>query len=105
VLGAVLALGTLLFAAGCSNPEAGPISREDYIDLYVRILQAADAAPDTLAASDSARRILAERGVTEDDLMEFAQRYVEDPSELARIWEEIEDRLKQPADTAAGSSS
>ncbi|NIS00632.1 MAG: hypothetical protein GWN99_06085 [Gemmatimonadetes bacterium] len=103
MLGVVLALGTLLAAVGCPDREPGPISREEYIDAYVRILRAAEAAPDTAAASDSARRILAERGLTEDDLMEFAESYVEDPTELARIWEKIEERLKQPADTGAGS--
>lgn len=99
VLGALLALGTLLFAAGCSGGPPGPITREAYVDLYVQILRAADAAPDSIAARDSARRILAEHGVTNDDLMEFAQRYVDDPTALAGIWEEIEERLKQPRDT------
>ena len=97
VLGTTLVLGTLLAFAACKAQEKGPITREDYIDLYVRILTAADGATDSTAATDSANRILTERGVSEDDLLEFAERLSQDPQALADIWGEIEARLKEPA--------
>lgn len=96
MFGAVLALGTLLSLTACQPPDGTELTREQYVDLYVRILRAADAARDSVAASDSARRILEEQGFSEDDLLQFAERYVDDPQTLADIWGEIEQRLQQP---------
>ncbi|HSG81213.1 MAG TPA: hypothetical protein VLC48_03110 [Gemmatimonadota bacterium] len=96
MLGATLALGTLLSLQACPSEQYGGLSREEYIDLYVSILRAADAAPDSTAASDSALRILIERGYTEDDLLDFANRYATDAQTLADMWTEIEERLKAP---------
>ena len=96
VLGAALALGTLLSLEACGRERETTISRERYVDVYVRILRAAEAARDSSAATDSARRILQERGLSEDDLVEFARQYVEEAAVLAEIWGEIETRLKEP---------
>jgi hypothetical protein len=98
VLGASLALGTLLFGAGCSPGEEAGISREEYIDVYVQILLAAEEARDSVHATNLANAILEDRGLTEDDLLEFSNRYVDDPEELSNIWGEIEDRLRAPVE-------
>jgi hypothetical protein len=97
VLGAVLALSTLLAVAACRpGLRQSSISREEYVDLYVEILLAADEAPDSAAASDSARAILERHGLSEDVLFEFAQSYADDPDYLASAWQEIENRLRNP---------
>lgn len=94
---AALALVVLLVLQACRPAtEQTRIGREEYIAIYVEILRAADAAPDSLAASDSARAILARRGVGEGDLLEFARHYAEDPEYLADVWLEIETRLRNP---------
>lgn len=94
-----MALGTLLSLAACpADRSTGGLTREQYVDLYVSILRAADAARDSVAATDSARRILAEHGFTEDDLLQFADRYASEPQTLTDIWAEIERRLQQPAE-------
>jgi hypothetical protein len=98
VLGTTLVLGALLPFPSCDAQEEGPITREEYIDLYVRILTAGEAARDSVAATDSANRILTERGLTDEDLLEFAERLSHDPQALADIWGEIEARLKEPAE-------
>ena len=98
-LGAVLALGALLSFAACADGEPGAgteLSRQEYVDTYVEILLAADLAEDSVAASDSARAILARRGLTEYDLLDFAQNLDEDPEQLAEIWQEIENRIRHP---------
>ncbi len=106
-----MALGTLLSLAACPATQNGGMSRDEYIDAYVRILRAADAAPDSTAASDSALRILTELGHSEEDLLGFANRYASDPQTLADIWTEIEERLKSPPeeeaseDEAAGAAN
>ena len=98
VLGAVLALGTLLTSSAC-RPEsapADPLSREDYIDLYVEILRVADESPDSMTASERALAILAQRGVSEEDLLAFARNHSHDPKYLVELWSEIEERLRNP---------
>jgi len=104
VLGAVLVLGTLLTSASCrrESAPADPISREDYIDLYVEILRVADESPDSVTASERALAILTRRGVSEEDLLAFARNHRDDPEYLVELWSEIEERLRnpEPADTA-----
>ncbi|UCC82373.1 MAG: hypothetical protein JSW46_15510 [Gemmatimonadota bacterium] len=94
-----MALGALLSFAACRNGEDDQqigIGRQEYVDTYVEILQAAEVAEDSVAATEAARAILARRGLTEDDLLEFGRRYSEDPEYLAEVWEEIEERLREP---------
>jgi hypothetical protein len=98
-LGAILALGALLSVDACGRDgpdQALGISRQEYVDTYVEILLAAQVAEDSVAASESARAILARRGLTEDDLLEFGRRHMDDPEYLAEVWTEIEERLREP---------
>jgi hypothetical protein len=99
-----LVLGTLLASAACrrESAPADPISRQDYIDLYVEILRVADESPDSVTASERALAILTQRGVTEHDLLTFARNHADDPEYLAELWSEIEERLRnpEPADSA-----
>ncbi len=96
VLWAALALSTLLFLSACRSEVKTAMSREDYVQLYVEILLAADAALDSVAASDSARAILARREYKEDDLLDFARAHADDPGYLSNVWLEIETRLRNP---------
>lgn len=94
-----MTLSALLALAACGDGAADGqpgISRQEYIDTYVEILLAADVAEDSVAATEAARAILARRGLTEGDLLEFGHRYREDPEYLAEVWSEIEERLKEP---------
>ena len=97
MLGGTSTLGTLLVLAACQetiNPP--PISREQYIDTYVEILLAADEEPDSVAASERAKEILERRGITQEELMAYAEHYIDDPEHLAEVWMEIETRLRYP---------
>ena len=98
-LGVVLALGALLSFPACRDGEPQhetAISRQEYVDTYVEILLAAELAEDSIAATESARAILARRGLTEDDLLEFGRRHTDDPEYLAEVWSEIEERIRYP---------
>lgn len=97
----VFALGTLLAFQACTSPEPRPgLTRERYIATYVELLRAVAAAPDTIAAADSATAVLQRRDVTEEELLDFARRRAEDPQYLSGVWLEIESRLRAPPDTA-----
>jgi hypothetical protein len=111
VLWAVLVPGTLLFSSACRSEPQTAMSRGEYIQLYVDILTAADAARDSVAASDSARAILARHGFSEDDLLAFARAHADDPGYLSLVWLDIETRLRNPpgsdslADETAGKAT
>jgi hypothetical protein len=97
VLGVLMALGTLSLVSACKQGSvADPISREEYIDVYVQILQAAAEEPDSVAATERAREILASHGVSEDDLLTFARNHADNAEYLVEIWSEIENRLRNP---------
>ncbi len=96
VLGVVSALSTLLFSACQNSIGSPPISREEYIETYVEILLAADEEPDSIAASKRAQEILDRRGITQEELLGYAEHYVDDPEHLAEVWMEIETRLRYP---------
>lgn len=91
----MLALGTPMSAACGGRQPAGPISEEQYVEIYVEILRAADEAADSIAASKRATEILAKHGVSQDDLLKFA-RLNSDADYLAEVWLEIENRLRNP---------
>jgi hypothetical protein len=103
-----LGLNATLFLSAChSTTEEGMVSREEYVEVYVELLRAADAAPDSFAASDSARRILAAHGLTEEDLLDYVRSHADDPDHLAEAWRKIEEQLRapEPEDTAAGGDT
>jgi len=97
VLGATVALSTLLLLSACKRTvDRPPISREEYVEAYVEILQATDEEPDSVAASRRAQEILDRRGITQEELLGYAKHYAEDPEYLAQVWQEIESRLSEP---------
>ena len=99
------ALGTLLLFCACKdtiNPP--PFGREQYIEIYVEILRAADEEADSIAASKRAEEILARHGVTQEELLAYAEHYIDEPEHLAEVWLEIETRLRnpEPEDSTSG---
>jgi len=99
VLGVISTLGTLLFFTACSDTiDPPPMSREQYIEVYVEIINAADEEPDSIAASQRAQEILERRGITQDELLAYAEHYIDDPELLAEVWFEIESRIRNPED-------
>lgn len=86
----------MLTSQSCkATTERTEISRAEYIDTYVEILRAASGAADSAQASERAREILRQRGLSEDDLLLFAEQHAEDPAYLADVWMEIERKLRQ----------
>jgi hypothetical protein len=106
VLRAALALRTLAFCSACQR-RAGepPITRDKYVEVYVQILRAGDEARDSFEAKIRAVEIMDLRDVTQQELLDFARFYADDPEYLVSVWQEIEDRLKAPvvADSAAAA--
>jgi hypothetical protein len=89
----LLILLVLATVSGCGrDPERGyaTIPRERFIETNVALRQIDRAAPE----ADSLRaEVLAEHGVTEEDLRAFVIARSERPGELAAVWDEIRQRL------------
>lgn len=104
-----MVVGTLLAFAACQGDSspADPISREEYIDIYVEILRIADESPDSVVGSERALAILAKHGVSEEELLSFARNHIDDPQYLVEVWSEIEERLRnpEPADSVEAKES
>jgi hypothetical protein len=88
-----LVLLVLTTTFGCvRDPERGyaTIPRERFIETNVALRQIDRAAPE----ADSLRaEVLAEHGVTEEDLRAFVTARSDRPGELAAVWDEIRQRL------------
>jgi hypothetical protein len=107
-----LVLGAALAAAACggdsSKPAAkGAIDRETFIATYVE-LRAVTIRSDSFAISDAQRAdVLARHGVTEAQLLGFAELHGQDVPFMRSVWDEVEARLDAqrvlPADGGAGA--
>lgn len=86
----------LLATFGCGDGPSDrelAVSRARFIDTYVDLrVEALRADPETL--TDSARAtVLARHGVTEEELLDFAEAMGGDLEYMRDVWNEIEARL------------
>lgn len=92
------ALGAALLAAACGRDgpvraAKGGIDRETFIATYVD-LRAVTIRGDSFAISDAQRaEVLARTGVTEAELLAFAELHGEDVPFMRSVWDEVEARL------------
>ena len=110
-LAAALLLVATPLLHGCDDlPASGDVlDRETFIETYVDLRHAALASPDgeiDAAARDS---VLALHGVTEEELLAFAEAHGRDVDYVREIWTEVESRLddiqldpEEEPDTAPG---
>lgn len=94
----------LLAAAGCEEegaPAETTIGREVFVETYValRVAQLRGSAGDPLPAEDR-ERVLAENGVTEQELLTFAEVHGSDVTFMERLWEDVEKRLEEVRNAA-----
>ena len=94
----------LLLACGDGAAPEGLIDREVFIATWVDLRTAALTTGDPLPDAQRTR-VLAENGVTEDELLGFVDAYGSDPKLMAEVWTEIERRQRPPADSAVASDS
>jgi hypothetical protein len=95
------------FNTGCGGGEdvpPGTLDREAFVGVMVELRMAALKQPNaTLTPADRAR-ILQDHGVTEEELITFAQVRGDDPAFMAEVWREIEQRLNVPIDSAGAET-
>ncbi len=94
-----LTLGLLLSSLACggsqSNLPAGDlIEPEDFIATYVDLRAAALITEDGQVTEVGRSDVLDHHGISEEDLISFAEAYGEDLTFMQEIWNEIELRLE-----------
>lgn len=107
-LATLAALALLLGMAGCEGATPGSgdddaIDRETFIDVQVE-LELAQERPGTPPATER-ERILAEHGLSDEELRAFIEVHGSDDDYMQDVWEEvdrrvIEERGAAPADTS-----
>lgn len=101
---AAAVVAAVLAACGGDGPPAAAIDRVTFVDAWVDLRVAALTAGGPLA--DSARdRVLREHGVTEDDLLAFADAVGSDPEYMLGVWTDVEERMRALSDSAAAADS
>ena len=95
----LLTLGLLLSSLACggsqSNLPAGDlIEPEDFIATYVDLRAAALITEDGQVTEVGRSEVLDHHGISEEDLISFAEAYGEDLTFMQEIWNEIELRLE-----------
>ncbi len=94
-----LTLGILLSSLACGGsqsnlPEGDLIEPEDFIETYVDLRAAALITEDGQVTEVGRSEVLDRHGISEEDLISFAQANGEDLIFMQEIWNEIELRLE-----------
>ena len=86
-------LATALVAGACETAPEDAITREDFVEVYVALRVAELRGAEVVIAPETRDRVLAEFGVTEEDLTGFAERHGEDMVFMQGVWSEIQNKL------------
>lgn len=96
----LLAIGTILVAAGgCGNSASGPsrgdtISRERFVEAFYELRKEGIRSPMMEISLQARDRILEDLGVTEEELITFAEAWGTDGEMMQGIWEEVDSLMK-----------
>lgn len=95
-----LALVIALVAAGCAKEAPTPtgvIDRETFVATYVELRDVAMARPLKVLSDEDKERVLQGHGVTEEQLLAYADAWGGDPDYMIGVWEEVRSRVKPMA--------
>lgn len=94
----VLALAaTVAATATCAPNESvssDVMTREAFIETYVALRAAGLQTESRVISPEDRERVLAERGVAQEELLHFAQVHGGDATFMREVWEEVESRLE-----------
>ena len=97
---AALGAALILAASACSDssPTAETaIDRETFVATYVDLRLSALGTQTGVITDAERTRVLDKHGVTEDDLVAFADAWGPDPLAMRGVWEEVQRRLRAAA--------
>ncbi|MEZ4414251.1 MAG: hypothetical protein R3E10_00700 [Gemmatimonadota bacterium] len=96
-------LGPLALAGACDSSGPGDpsdaIPVDVFIDTYVDLRIADLQTPGNEIIPADRERILAEHGVTSEDLLEFVETHGRDVPYIAEVWDSVEVRFRRKRDS------
>ena len=93
-------LAAVLPALACGGDRSGPdaveaIDAEAFIEAFVDLRVGALVSDGGLVTDEARSEVLSEHGVTEADLVRFAEVHGEDLAFMRQVWNEVELRLER----------
>jgi len=82
-----------LAAAGCGPEAPETIDREVFVQTYVALREAELRSPGAVIPDAARDSILGEKGVSDEDLVAFAEVHGGDPVFMEGVWTEIQNRI------------
>jgi O-methyltransferase involved in polyketide biosynthesis len=95
IFGLILLLAVVLPACDrqTTPPDAGGLSREQFVELFVSLRNAKKSATTPADFEEKKRQLLAKANVTEEQFKRFADAHAEDLVFMAAVWDSIQSRL------------
>ncbi|MDE2803810.1 MAG: hypothetical protein OXN18_01555, partial [Gemmatimonadota bacterium] len=90
---AFLVSGAAVLAAGCGTAPEEVMTWQEFVDVYVGLRTAELRASDPVIAEARRDSVLAAHGVTEEDLLVFAERYGDNVTFMEGVWGAVENRM------------
>lgn len=90
-----LFLAAAVFPAACGPPAEELMTWQEFVDVYVDLRAAELRAPDAVITEPKRDSVLSAHGVTEEDLLAFAERYGDDVTFMEGVWGAVENRMVQ----------
>lgn len=88
----------LVLAAACvgeGRSSDASLSREEFVEVYVALRAAGLQSASGVISPGDRERILTERGIEQEELIEFADAHGGDPAFMKDLWDEVESRLEE----------
>ena len=93
IVGVGLALA--LACASEEQPSGDGLTREAFVETYVALRAAGLQTASRVVSPEDRDRILAEKGVAQEELLEFAETHGGDAAFMKEVWDEVESRLEE----------
>ena len=93
----VVLLAAVLAAVPACGAQPGSITREEFIDTYVALREAELRGSGNVISEEAIDSVLAEKGVSEEDLEAFVGVHGRDPVFMSAVWSEVESRMADQA--------
>ncbi len=90
---ACLASAAVVLAAGCGTAPEEVMTWQQFVDVYVGLRTAELRAADAVITEAKRDSVLAAHGVTEEDLLDFAERYGDNVTFMEGVWTAVENRM------------
>ena len=105
---AILFSTLILLPASCSSGGPGTekdetIAREVFVRAYVDLRVAALTGPTLEITPEEREQILADAGITEEDLLEFVEVWGSDVQIMKETWEEVDSLMQEERDLVEGT--